>query len=244
MTRRYIAHRFGRHYGPDNSSLALRTALSKPLYGLETDCVLTADGRLALLHETYLPHGTTLTGWAHERTAAEIMQARLLDQQRRVTAEQPLELESLLTDPPQVEVIQLEAKATVNESLAVRTAMAICERLRGMTPGPTYEIISFWPRAVEVAAAHGFSSRLIVACTYLPEDLGRWCVEVGVTGVILEAHYFSPTPVQALREAGLSIASGLANEAWLMRQVLEYSPDGLSTDRPHEIEAELRAGAD
>lgn len=238
MSRRYIAHRFGRAYGPDNSRMALRAALSKPLYGIETDCALTADGRLALLHDTYLPQGTTLTGWAHERTSAEIMGGQLLDREGRITNEQPLEIESLLAEPPAVELIQLEAKATVDELLGVRTARAICERLRGVT-GPTYEVISFWPAAAELAASHGVPSRLIVACAYLPDALAHWCVESGVTGVILEAHYFSPTPVQALREAGLSITSGLANEAWLMRKVLEYEPDGLSTDRPHEIEAEL-----
>jgi glycerophosphoryl diester phosphodiesterase len=243
MTRRYIAHRFGRAYGPDNSRKALRGALSKPLYGIETDCALTIDGRLALLHETYLPHGTTLTGWAHERTFAEITQGRLLDQHGRVSDEQPLELEDLLADPPSVELIQLEAKATVDEELGVRTATAICERLRGVT-APTYELISFWPAAAEVAASHGVPSRLIIACAYLPDSLAQWCVDTGVTGIILEAHYFSPTPVDTLREAGLSITSGLANEAWLVRKVLEYGPDALSTDRPHEIEAELRAGAD
>jgi hypothetical protein len=107
-----------------------------------------------------------------------------------------------------------------------------------------YEVISFWPRAVEVAAARGLPTRLIIACAYLPDMLARWCAESGITGVILEAHYFSPTPVAALREEGISIASGLCNEAWLMREVLRYEPDGLSTDRPHEIEAELNAGAD
>lgn len=242
MSRRYIAHRFGRAYGPDNSGMALRASVAKPLYGIETDCVLTADARLALVHDTYLPHGTTVSGWAHERTSAEIADGLLLDQQQRVTNEHPLELEDLLAAPPPVELIQLEAKATTDERLAVRTATTICERLRGVTT-PTYELISFWPAATEVAASRGIPSRLIVACAYLPNNLAHWCVETGVTGVILEAHYFSPTPVIALREAGVSITSGVANEAWLIRKVLEFEPDALSTDRPHEIESELRASA-
>ena len=242
MTRRYIAHRFGRTYGPDNSRSALCKALSKPLYGIETDCVLTADGRLALLHDTYLPHGTTLTGWAHERTVEEIKAGRLLDQQRQATDQSPLEIEDLLANPPPVELIQLEAKATVDEALSVRTAAAICDALQGVT-GPTYELISFWPAAAEMAASRGIPSRLIVACAYLPEDLARWCGETGVTGIVLEAHYFSVRTVRALRAAGLSITSGLTNETWLTQKVLEYGPDGLSSDRPHELEAELRACA-
>jgi glycerophosphoryl diester phosphodiesterase len=64
------AHRLGRAYGPDSSRTALARALREPLEGLETDCCLTADGKLVLLHDPLLDLGTTLTGWAHERSAA------------------------------------------------------------------------------------------------------------------------------------------------------------------------------
>jgi glycerophosphoryl diester phosphodiesterase len=68
-----IAHRLGRAYGPDSSRQALRRSLSQPLDGLETDCCLTADGQLVLLHDPLLALGTTTSGWAHERTAAQIL---------------------------------------------------------------------------------------------------------------------------------------------------------------------------
>jgi glycerophosphoryl diester phosphodiesterase len=63
------AHRLGRAYGPDSSAAALARALERPLAGLETDCCLTADGELVLLHEPLLEAGTTLSGWAHVLTA-------------------------------------------------------------------------------------------------------------------------------------------------------------------------------
>ena len=56
------AHRLGRAYGPDSSAAALTRALERPLDGLETDCCLTADGELALLHDPLLDVGTTVSG--------------------------------------------------------------------------------------------------------------------------------------------------------------------------------------
>jgi len=83
-----IAHRCGRAYGPDSSRRALRAALAGgPLRGVETDVCLTRDGALVCLHDPYLALGTTLTGWAHERSAADVLAGRLLDGEGRATAE-------------------------------------------------------------------------------------------------------------------------------------------------------------
>jgi glycerophosphoryl diester phosphodiesterase len=45
------AHRLGRDVGPDSSRAALRATLAGSVDGVETDVCLTADGRLALLHD-------------------------------------------------------------------------------------------------------------------------------------------------------------------------------------------------
>ena len=82
-----IVHRCGRAYGPDCSRQALRAALAGgSLRGVETDVCLTRDGALACLHDAYLPLGTTLTGWAHEGRAADVLAGRLLDGEGRATA--------------------------------------------------------------------------------------------------------------------------------------------------------------
>ncbi|MGI8505697.1 MAG: hypothetical protein ACR2MK_02630 [Solirubrobacteraceae bacterium] len=43
------AHHVGRAYGPGSSLAALSRAPPQPLDDLETDCCLTADGKLVLL---------------------------------------------------------------------------------------------------------------------------------------------------------------------------------------------------
>ena len=87
------AHRLGRAYGPDSSTTALAASLAAGVDGLETDVCVTADDELVLLHDPLLALGTTLDGWAHERSAAEILRGRILDRDREATAERPLRLE-------------------------------------------------------------------------------------------------------------------------------------------------------
>src|SRR6266536_2919813 len=140
------AHRLGRAYGPDSSTAALAGALAGDADGLETDVCLTADGELILLHDPLLPLGTTVDGWAHERTAAEIRRGRLLDRDGRATAERPLTLDELLHAAP---------------DLASRTAQAVCERYRGDAAGRRIEVISFHTAACATAAAYGYPARLV-----------------------------------------------------------------------------------
>src|SRR5205807_388088 len=73
------AHRLGRAYGPDSSRAALARTLRRPIDGLETDCCLTQDGDIVLLHDPLLHLDTTISGWAREHTAAEICAGQLRD---------------------------------------------------------------------------------------------------------------------------------------------------------------------
>src|SRR5947208_8633921 len=122
------AHRLGRDYGPDSSAQALAGALAAGVDGLETDVCMTSDGELVLLHDPLLSAGTTLEGWAHERTAAEITRARLRDRGGNPTGERPLGLDELIAATPVDLPLQLEVKAHADRELARRTAAAICER--------------------------------------------------------------------------------------------------------------------
>jgi glycerophosphoryl diester phosphodiesterase len=238
MQANFIAHRLGRAYGPDSSAAALAGALAGPLEGLETDLVLTADGELVLLHDPLLPLATTLDGWAHERTAAEIVAGRLLDQAGEPTEEWPLRLSELLAAAPAELTLQLEVKAHADEGLALRTTEAICAQVRRAGAADRVELISFYSDACGLAAARGLSSRLIVWADYEPEVLAGWAARTGVAGVSIEHSLLSERLVGALRLAGLSVNTGTVNEALVLERVLAFGPDAVVTDRPHELRAE------
>jgi glycerophosphoryl diester phosphodiesterase len=232
------AHRLGRAYGPDSSLAALQGALAGPLDGLETDVCLTADGGLVLLHDPLLALNTTLEGWAHQRTGAEIRSSYIRDALGQPTAEHPLELEDLLAAVPPEIVLQLEVKAHADRDLAVRTAEAICGRLRREPTRHRIEVISFHSDACALAAARGFRSRLVVWADYAPEALATWAVGRGIAGVSVEHFLLNERLVGILRLAGLSINTGTVNRVELLARVAELGPDGVCTDRPHELRAE------
>ncbi len=235
------AHRLGRHYGPDSSAAALRQTLTGPVEGLETDVCLTADDRLVLLHDPLLTLGTTLDGWAHQRSAEEIRSALIRDSAGEPTGEHPLLLEELLELVPAGVGLQLEVKAHADPALARRTAQVLCERLRGEEISDRVELISFHSEACTVAAAHGLRSRLVIWADYAPEALVAWALRAGVDGISVEHFLLTERLVQALREAGLSLNTGTVNRPEQLDRVLEFAPDAIGTDRPHELRARAEA---
>jgi len=128
----------------------LRRTLNGPVGGLETDICLTSDGDLVLLHDPLLTLGTTLNGWAHERTTAELRAGRLLDGDGP-SDEPPMFLSELARDGSAGAPSSLEVKAHADPELARRTAAA---HLRPLGPGADrVEVISFHGAACAEAAA-------------------------------------------------------------------------------------------
>jgi glycerophosphoryl diester phosphodiesterase len=236
------AHRLGRAYGPDSSAEALAGALAAGADGLETDICLTADGGLVLLHDPLLRVGTTLDGWANERTLAQVRTGRLLDSNGAATDERPLTLDELLGAVPADLPIQVEVKSHADPELAARTARAVCERYVRSPERRRLEVISFHSSAVAAAAAHGFRARLVLHADYVPEALAAWAVARGVAGVSIEHFLLSPRLASVIRLAGLSLNTGTVNDPALFLRVLELAaPDAVGSDRPGELRAEARA---
>jgi len=235
-----IAHRCGRAYGPDSSRRALRAALAGgPLRGVETDVCLTRDGALVCLHDPYLALGTTLTGWAHERSAADVLAGRLLDGEGRATAERPLLVDEVLDLVPPGLTVQLDVKAHADAALARRTADALAAVLSRRPDAGRVEVLSFHAAAVEQAVSHGLAGRLVIWADYAPAALARWAADLALRGVCVEHFLLGQPLVAALRDAGLSVTTGTVNHAAIAERALAHAPDALTSDRPHQLTAEL-----
>lgn len=207
---------------------------------METDVCLTADDELVVLHDPLLTLGTTLSGWAHERTASEIRAARLRDGRGRIVDEHPMLLAELLDLLPTELLLQLEVKAHADRELAARTARMICERCR--RERRRLEVISFHSSACATAAAHGYRSRLVVWTDNSPAQMAAWARRRGVAGVSVEHFLLSAHLARVLRLAGLSVNTGTVNDIELALRVIALAaPDAICTDRPVELRAELDA---
>lgn len=237
------AHRLGRAYGPDSSSAALTRTLAGSVDGLETDCCLTADGEIALLHDPLLQLGTTLAGWTHERTTTEILAGRLRDTFGRPTSERPLLLDELLELVPEDMTLQLEIKAHAHPALALRTTRTVCQRLATHPLRRCTEIISFFSGACALAARLGFRSRAIVIADYRIDELAEWARRCGVFGVCVEHFLLSPALVDTLQAAGLSVTSGTINHSEILPLLLPLGLDAITSDTPHELMEAMRPPA-
>jgi glycerophosphoryl diester phosphodiesterase len=235
-----IAHRLGRAYGPDGSRATLERTLAGPVDGVEVDICLTADERLICLHDPLLPLGTTLDGWAHERTAGEIRGAHLRDRGGNPTDERPLGLDELLELVPDDLLLQLDLKAHADRRLARRAASLLCERL-GRHRARALEVISFHSDACAIAAVRGVPARLVIWADYEPAALAAWAERWGVIGVSVEHFLLTQQLVRSLRAAGLSVNTGTINRRELLAAILPLAPDAICTDRPHELREELTA---
>ncbi|HWT23097.1 MAG TPA: glycerophosphodiester phosphodiesterase [Solirubrobacteraceae bacterium] len=237
------AHRLGRGYGPDSSAAALARTLAEPVDGLETDCCLTADGELLLLHDPLLEAGTTLAGWAHERSAAEIRAGRLLGADGTPSGERPLTLDELLDRAPDGVALQIEVKAHADPGLARRTTRAVCERLRDHPASDRVEVISFWTDVCELATRLGFRSRLVIIAAYQIPALAAWGRRIGLRGVCVEHFLLTPRLVTTLQGAGLSVSTGTVNHAATLVPLLGLGLDAVTSDVPHALRRAVAAGA-
>ena len=230
------AHRLGRAYGPDNSRTALAGALAADADGLESDVCLTADGGLVLLHDPWLPFGTDLEGWAHERTTAELRRARLPG------GEQVLFVDDLLEAAPRDLVLQFDVKSHADPELATRTADALSGAL-ARAAGRRVEVLSFASAACARAASLGLPARLVIWADYAPQALARWAVRHRVQGVCVEHFVLSRPLLAALRSHGLSVTTGTVNDAALLGRVAALGVDAVTTDDPAALRARLAAVA-
>ena len=83
-----------------------------------------------------------------------------------------------------------------------------------------------------------------------PRDLGRvrtrgarllGSPDRGGDGISVEHVLLTERLVQVLRDAGLSLNAGTVNHPQLLNRVLEFSPDAIGTDRPHELRTAFEA---
>jgi len=226
------AHRFGRDKGPDSSRRALRRTLAGAVDGLETDVCLTADGRVAVIHDPWLALGTTAKGWAHETDWDVIEASYLRDRHGVKTAQQPMVLEDLWDQIPNGMPLQLEVKAHGDPELAARTAEAVCDALQERPERHGVEVISFHRVACEVAAARGEDARLVVWSDVPTDALLDWAIGHGVGGVCVEPQLLYPRLVDDLRLGGLSVTSGTINDLELARRAAALGIDAITSDRP------------
>jgi hypothetical protein len=168
-----------------------------------------------------------------------VLAGRLLDGEGRATAERPLLVDEVLDLVPPGLTVQLDVKAHADAALARRTADALAAVLSRRPDAGRVEVLSFHAAAVKQAVSHGLAGRLVIWADYAPAALARWAADLALRGVCVEHVLLGQPLVAALRDAGLSVTTGTVNHAAIAERALAHAPDALTSDRPHQLAAEL-----
>jgi glycerophosphoryl diester phosphodiesterase len=132
---RYVAHRGGAALWPENSLTAFRNAIALGARVLELDVHLTADGRVAVIHDPTLDRTTGDSGPVSGCTAADLARARLRGPDGALTDDHVPTLDEVLAVAgPAGAVLLVEVKTP---GPAVRYERR-GERVTAV-PGPRYE---------------------------------------------------------------------------------------------------------
>ena len=233
------AHRLGGSYGPESSPASLERTLSQPVDGMEADVVLTADEKVVVLHDPGLSLSTNLDGWAEDVTAAELLEAHILDRAGEPSDQRPMLLMELLERIPSAMPLQLDVKAYVDQALVRRTVEFACDVLHRHGTSGRAEILSFFTIGCVAARSRDVKARLVVWGDYAPRALAEWALSHHFAGVAFEGFMFSRALRETLTASGLTAQVGAVNNAAQLKRVLPLAPDIIASDCPHELAAEL-----
>jgi glycerophosphoryl diester phosphodiesterase len=238
MPKRHIpiyAHRFGSNYGPEGSRSALEKSLARGAEGLECDVILSADEEVFALHDPDLALSTDRVGWAEDHRADEIESAHIRDLKGDVSDEHPLRLREVLELIPPDLPLQLDVKSYVRQSLAERTTQRACDIIREHGTADRIEVISFFTRACQVAAADGVTTRLVAWADYAPDALVHWLLDRNISGMSYEGFILSQEIADKIHGAGRTISVGAANNRAQVERLLPFEPDIMVSDQPAEV---------
>lgn len=238
-----IAHRGASHDAPENTLAAVRLAWSQDADAVEVDVHLTQDERLVVIHDPDTLRTTGRPQAVRELTLAELQQ---LDagawKAPAFSGERIPALDDVLALVPAGKRIFIEVKsgpAAVDE-------LVRCLARSRLQPAQIV-VISF-----DLATARAAKQRLrrCEVCWIVERDwerggrsfaeIIRRATEAGLDGLDLEADWVDDRWLQQIAAAGIKLYVWTVDDAQRARTLSEAGVEGITTNRPGGLRAELR----
>lgn len=239
-----IAHRGASHDAPENTLASVRLAWSQDADAVEVDVHLTSDGRLAVIHDDDARRTTRVERKVAEMALAELQRLDAGAWKGAVFAGEPVpSLDAALLLVPPGRRVFVEVKSGVE---AVRELVRCLMRCR---LNPTQVVVIAFDFAVAGAAKRQLARCEV--CWLVERDsadgrLGvaeivRRAREAKLDGLDLEAAWVAAEPEIAAqaRAAGLKLYVWTVDDAELARRLEAAGVDGITTNRPAWLRAEL-----
>ncbi len=218
-----VGHRGCAGLAPENTLAAFRRAVELGVDAIECDVHLTADGRLAVIHDGRTDRTTGTPGRIAELTMDRL---RAMDAGQGQPIPELAEVLAVTAAAGVHAVIELKALGTPAPALAAVAA-------RPQPGGVTY--ISFDLELLEEVRRLDPSARTGTLFSRPGQDAAARTREVGAQ--VLDVHFATLTPelVDQTRSAGLVLWVWTPNSDGELRQALAAAPDGITTDYPDRL---------
>ncbi|VEI13747.1 glycerophosphodiester phosphodiesterase [Trueperella bialowiezensis] len=233
-----LAHRGGSNEAPENSIEAFRAMHELGFYHIETDCQLTADGRVVVFHDPFLDRVTDASGLISDWTWDDLQHVQDHSGNRIVLLDELLEEFPdfvLNVDAKTGEVAAPMAQVISRHNAVDRVSLASfserrLRRLRRMLPGVRSSMGTMAIARIVVASKAPRALRRLVVHKLPGPAQGVEAVQV--------PEFFKEIEVVNERFVALAHSLGLAVHVWTvneeadMRKLLALGVDGLITDEP------------
>lgn len=206
--------------------------------GIETDCSITADGDLALIHWALLDIETDQTGLIHEEPTSVVRAARLRAPDGQLTDEPVLLadefFEMLRTDPRAADLrVLFEIKSYASSEIAALTASRACDLIIEFGLEGRVEVLSYWFEACQEAAARGLKARFVTHGNPDAASVIDLLLNTGVKAIDYEHFMIAEQRLREFQAAGLDVTTFLPNPSLqLLEHHLRLGLDGINTERP------------
>ncbi len=242
-----VGHRGAAGRAPENTMDSYRLAVEMGVDAIELDVHLTADGKLAVIHDETLERTTDRTGAIRDLTLKEIRRANAAAKFTAADGSEPFAGKRMrIPTLPEVVawlpagtglVVELKAIEAVEATVAALRDSAV-QRAGGLT------LISFEERAIDLA--HELAPEIPTGLLLVPYDSFErglvYATEHGHAGVHPWEGDLGLDPAPALAQAlayGRQVGCYVVNDPDRMKHLAAYGLWGFVTDLPDVARAAL-----
>lgn len=235
-----IGHRGAAGSTPENTLAGFRQAARLGASWVELDVHLTADGRLAVIHDSTLARTTNGRGRVARRTVAQLAE---LDAGgwfgSRFRGEPLPMLEDALALIAELDLgVNVEIKPARGREAPTLAALKRAIAAAWRVPGPPLLLSSFERRAVAVAAEVLPKIPRALVSRRMPRDWREIAARLGCAGLHLDHRHLDPLRVLAIKSSGLALAAYTVNDPGRAVLLWSWGVDALFSDSPDLLLAE------
>lgn len=245
-----IAHRGASHDAPENTLAALKLGYEQRADACELDVRLTKDGKIVLMHDADTGRTTGVSNKVDTRTLDQLRALEVSQWGRwkggKFSEKVPVLSEALATVP---EGKRMFIEIKVREEILPELERVIAASGRKPEQLP---IITFHYETARAAKARFPKHEVSWLASYekdkttgkLPEidELIRKAKAAGLDGLDLNFRFpIDKAFVKKVHDAGLKLYTWTVNDAAVARLHVEAGVDGITTDRPAWLRAQLKA---